>query len=48
MEYERRGKIEYRGGFVYRIVFDDGKSDDIDFSEYGCQKDVAADAQAPG
>ena len=27
-------KIEYRGGFVYRVVFDDGKSDDIDFSEY--------------
>jgi hypothetical protein len=27
-------KIEYRGGFVYRVVFDDGKSGDIDFSEY--------------
>ena len=27
-------KIEYRGGFVYRIVFDDGKSGDVDFSEY--------------
>jgi hypothetical protein len=26
--------IEYRGGFVYRIIFDDGKSGDIDFSEY--------------
>ena len=27
-------KIEYRGGFVYRVVFDDGKSGDIDFSGY--------------
>ena len=27
-------KIEYRGGFVYRVVFDDGKRDGIDFSEY--------------
>lgn len=27
-------KIEYRGGFVYRVVFDDGKSGDTDFSEY--------------
>jgi hypothetical protein len=27
-------KIEYRGGFVYRIVFDDGKSGNVDFSEY--------------
>ncbi len=27
-------KIEYKGGFVYRVVFDDGKSGDIDFSEY--------------
>jgi hypothetical protein len=26
--------IEYEGGFVYRVVFDDGKSGDIDFSEY--------------
>jgi hypothetical protein len=26
-------KIEYRGGFVYRVVFDDGKSGDIDFSD---------------
>jgi hypothetical protein len=26
--------IEYKGGFVYRVVFDDGKSGDIDFSEY--------------
>lgn len=27
-------KIEYKEGFVYHIVFDDGKSGDIDFSEY--------------
>jgi hypothetical protein len=27
-------KIEYVGGLVYRVVFDDGKSGDIDFSEY--------------
>ena len=27
-------KIEYRGGFVYHVAFDDGKSGDIDFSEY--------------
>jgi hypothetical protein len=27
-------KIEYKGGFVYHIVFDDGKCGDIDFSEY--------------
>jgi len=27
-------KIEYRGRFVYRVVFDDGKSGDIDFAEY--------------
>ena len=26
--------IEYKGGFVYRVIFDDGKSGDIDFSEY--------------
>jgi hypothetical protein len=26
--------IEYKGYFVYRIVFDDGKSGDIDFSDY--------------
>ncbi len=26
--------LEYKGGFVYRIVFDDGRSGDIDFSEY--------------
>lgn len=26
--------IEYKGDFVYRIVFDDGKSGDIDFSDY--------------
>lgn len=29
--------IEYRGGYVYRIVFDDGLAGDVDFSEYvGC------------
>ena len=27
-------RIEYKGGFVYRVVFDDGKSGDVDFSEY--------------
>jgi hypothetical protein len=27
-------KIEYKGNFVYRVVFDDGKSGDIDFSDY--------------
>lgn len=27
-------KIEYKEGFVYHIIFDDGKSGDIDFSEY--------------
>ena len=27
-------KIEYKGDFVYHIVFDDGKNGDIDFSEY--------------
>ena len=27
-------RIEYKGGFVYHIVFDDGKSGNIDFSEY--------------
>ena len=26
--------IEYKGGFVYRVVFDDGKSGSVDFSEY--------------
>jgi len=26
--------IEYKGDFVYRIVFDDGKSGDLDFSDY--------------
>jgi hypothetical protein len=26
--------IEYKGGFVYRIVFDNGKSGNVDFSEY--------------
>ncbi len=27
-------KIEYKGGFVYHLVFDDGKSGSIDFAEY--------------
>jgi hypothetical protein len=27
-------RIDYRGGFVFRVVFDDGKSGDVDFSEY--------------
>ncbi|MBM4331121.1 MAG: DUF2442 domain-containing protein [Deltaproteobacteria bacterium] len=26
--------IEYKGGFVYHVVFDDGRSGDIDFQEY--------------
>ena len=26
--------IEYKGGRVYRVVFDDGKSGDVDFSDY--------------
>jgi hypothetical protein len=26
--------IEYKGGRVYRVVFDDGKSGDIDLSDY--------------
>ena len=26
--------IEYKGDFVYRVVFDDGKSGDVDFSDY--------------
>ncbi len=26
--------IEYKGGYTYHIVFDDGKSGDVDFSEY--------------
>ena len=27
-------RIEYKGGRVYRVFFDDGKSGDIDFSDY--------------
>jgi hypothetical protein len=27
-------KISYKGGYCYRIVFDDGTSGDVDFSEY--------------
>jgi hypothetical protein len=27
-------RIEYKKDFVYHIVFDDGKSGDVDFSEY--------------
>jgi hypothetical protein len=27
-------EIEYKEGFVYHVVFDDGKRGDIDFSEY--------------
>ena len=26
--------IEYKGGFVFHVVFDDGRSGDVDFSEY--------------
>ena len=27
-------KIEYKSGFVYHVVFDDGKNGDMDFSGY--------------
>lgn len=27
-------EIQYKGGYVYHIVFDDGSSGDIDFSGY--------------
>ena len=27
-------RIEYKSGFVYHIIFDDGKSGDMDFSDY--------------
>ncbi len=27
-------KIRYKGGYCYHIVFDDGLSGDVDFSEY--------------
>lgn len=27
-------KVEYRGGYVYHIQFDDGIEGDVDFSEY--------------
>jgi hypothetical protein len=27
-------KIKYKGGYCYHIVFDDGASGDVDFSEY--------------
>jgi len=27
-------QIEYKDDFVYRVVFDDGKSGDVDFSVY--------------
>ena len=26
--------IEYKGGFVFHVVFDDGRGGDVDFSEY--------------
>ena len=26
--------IEYRGGYVYHLLFDDGLEGDVDFSEY--------------
>jgi hypothetical protein len=26
--------IEYKRGYVYRVVFDDGKGGEVDFSEY--------------
>jgi hypothetical protein len=27
-------EIKYKKGFIYHVVFDDGKRGDIDFSEY--------------
>ncbi len=30
-------KVEYRGGYVYHIVFDDGVEGEIDFSVYLCR-----------
>ncbi|MBI5554687.1 MAG: DUF2442 domain-containing protein [Elusimicrobia bacterium] len=27
-------KIEYRGNYIFYIVFDDGKKGDVDFSDY--------------
>ena len=27
-------RIEYKGDFIYHVVFDDGKCGDVDFSEY--------------
>ena len=27
-------EIYYKGGYVYRIIFDDGLQGDVDFSEY--------------
>lgn len=27
-------EIKYSGGYVYHIVFDDGKSGEVDFSDY--------------
>ncbi len=27
-------KVEYRGGYVYYILFDDGTEEEVDFSEY--------------
>ena len=27
-------RIEYKGDFVFHIAFDDGRSGDVDFSEY--------------
>jgi len=27
-------KIDYKEDFIYRVVFDNGKSGDVDFSDY--------------
>lgn len=27
-------KIEYRGNYIFYIIFDDGKKGDVDFSDY--------------
>jgi len=26
-------EIEYKGGFIYRVVFDDGKNGELDFAD---------------
>ena len=33
-EFNEVTSIEYRNGYVYHVVFDDGAEGDVDFSEY--------------